>query len=215
MTPPPSRLDAELARVLGSPPREPGSVVRLQVTTGDGLAAGREEADRLVDSGADLVVLDAESPGPGPRVVLALLLDLDPVAAVGTAPDEGWRDLVLAVRSGLRGARPHVGDPEALLAHLADGALGRAVGLLERLADRRTAVLAGGGTTTAAAALVAARLAPTAPGRWLPGSVPLHPAAAQAWRSLGLIPLLDLGLGSESSDVAAAVVLAGWESRRA
>ena len=205
------RLASELARVFGDPLVPPRAVVRVQVGEGRGLAAGREEADRLVDAGADLVVLDAATRGPGPLVVLALLLDLDPVTAVGTTTDEGWRELVLDVRSTLRTARPFLGDPEGLLAHLDDGALGRVVGLLERLGSRRTAVLVGGGTTAAAAALVASRLAPAATERWLPGSVPLHAPAAQAWRSLGLTPLLDLGLGEGNVDVAAAVVRVGLE----
>ena len=206
-----SRLERELTRVLGQPLAAPRRTVRLVVVEGEGLAAGRAEADRLVDEGADLVVLDAEGRSAAALVVLAVLLDLDPVTAVGTAPDEGWRELVLEVRSGARAARAHVGDPEALLAHVGDGALGRAAGLLERLAERRTAVLVGGGTTAAAAALAASRLAPAAKERWLPGSVPAHPPAAQAWRSLGLTPLLDLGLEGGSGEVAAAVVRVALE----
>lgn len=203
-----SRLAAELSRVFGDPLVPPRAVVRVQVGDGRGLAAGRDEADRLVDAGADLVVLDADTRAAGPLVALALLLDLDPVTAVGTAVDDGWRELVLEVRSTLRTSRPFLGDPEGLLEHLGDGALGRVVGLLERLGSRRTAVLVGGGTTAAAGALLASRLAPAAAERWLPGSVPLHAPAAQAWRSLGLTPLLDLGLGPEAVDVAAAVVRA-------
>jgi nicotinate-nucleotide--dimethylbenzimidazole phosphoribosyltransferase len=206
-----SRLSDELTRVFGDPPIAPRAVVRVQVGSGQGLAAGRAEADRLVDAGADLVVLDADATGPAPLVVLAVLLDLDPVAAVGTAPDEAWRELVLAVRSGVRTARAFLGDPEALLDDVADPALGRVVGLLERLAARRTAVLVGGGTGAAAAALLASRLAPEAAQHWLAGSVPVHGPAAQAWRSLGITPLLDLGLAEGSVDIAAAVVRAGLE----
>lgn len=203
------RLEQELARVLGAPPAPPRSAVRRLVTEGEGLDAGRAEADRLVDEGADLVVLDAETGGAAPLVVLAVLLDLDPVAAVGTARQEGWRELVLEVRATSREARRHLGDPEELLSVLGDGALGRAAGLLARLGERRTAVLVGGGTTAAAAALLAARLCPGAQQHWLAGSTPVHPPAAQAWRSLGLTPLLDLGLAVGSADVAEAVVLAG------
>lgn len=198
--------------MFGDPLVPPRAVVRIQVGAGQGLAAGRAEADRLVDAGADLVVLDAAGPGPGPLAALAVLLDLDPVTAVGTGTTEAdWRAQVLAVRTAVRSTRDLAGDPEALLAALADGALGRVAGLLERLAARRTAVLVGGGTTAAAGALVAARLAPTSPQRWLAGSVPVHPPAAQAWRSLGLVPLLDLGLGEGSADLAAAIVRLGLE----
>lgn len=206
-----SRLAGELTRVFGDPPVAPRAVVRVQVGAGQGLDAGREEADRLVDAGADLVVLDADALGAGPYVALAVLLDLDPVTAIGTSPAEDWRELVIAVRTGVRAARPHLGYPEALLAQLDDPALGRVTGLLARLAERRTAVLVGGGTSAAAGALLAERLEPGSSRSWLAGSQPTHPAAAQAWTSLGVTPLLDLGLTDGSVDVAVAVVRAGLE----
>ncbi len=198
-------------RLFGDPPVAPRAVVHVQVGAGQGLSAGREEADRLVDAGADLVVLDAEVPGTTVLVALGALLDLEPVAVVGTTPRERWRDEVLAVKAGLRAARPLVGDPAALVEHLGDPALARVAGLLERLGLRRTPVLVGGGTAAAAGALLAHRLLPKASQWWLAGSAPLHPAAAQAWRSMGLEPLLDLGLGEGGADVAAAVVRAGLE----
>lgn len=207
-----SRLARELTRVFGDPPVAPRAVVRVQVGAGQGLDAGREEADRFVDAGADLVVLDADVPGsPAVLVTLALLLDLEPVAVVGTAPTQTWREDVLAVRTAARTARPLVRDPAALVEHLDDPALARVAGLLERLAFRRTPVLVGGGTAAAAGALLAHRLLPTAPRWWIAGSRPLHPAAAQAWQTLGVEPLLDLELGDGSVDVAAAVVRAGFE----
>lgn len=207
-----SRLERELVRVFGDPPVPPRAVVRVQVGAGQGLEAAREEADRMVDAGADLVVLDADVPGStAVLVTLALLLDLEPVAVVGTVPSDDWRAQVLAVRTGVREARSLVRDPAALVEHLDDPALARVAGLLERLAFRRTPVLVGGGTAAAAGALLARALLPPAPRWWLAGSVPLHPAAAQAWRSLQLLPLLDLELGAGSVDVAASVVRAGLE----
>lgn len=204
-----SRLAAELTRVFGDPPVAPRAVVRVEVGAGQGLAAAHEEADRLVDAGADLVVLDAPGSGAGPLAALALLLDLEPVAVVGDGPAEDWRDRVLAVRALCRAARPLRDDVPALLEQLQDPALTRATGLLARLADRRTPVLCGGGTTTAAAALLAGRAAPTT--WWLAGSVPALPAAAKAWRALDLEPLLDLGLTAGSADVAVSVVRAGLD----
>lgn len=207
-----SRLARELTRVFGDPLVPPRAVMRAQVGAGQGLDAARDEADRMVDAGADLVVLDADVPGStAVLVTLAVLLDLEPVAVVGTVPSDDWRDQVLAVRTGVREARPLVRDPAALVEHLADPALARVAGLLERLAFRRTPVLVGGGTAAAAGALLAQRLLPPASRWWLAGSVPLHAAAAQAWRSLGIVPLLDLELGAGSVDVAAAVVRAGLE----
>jgi nicotinate-nucleotide--dimethylbenzimidazole phosphoribosyltransferase len=204
-----SRLVRELTRVFGDPPVAPRAVVRVEIGSGQGLDAAREEADRLVDAGADLVVLDAPGAGVGPLAALAVLLDLEPVGVVGPEPAEGWRERVLAVRTTYREARPLRADVPALLERLDDPALTRATGLLRQLADRRTPVLCGGGTTTAAAALLAARTAPTT--WWLAGSVPALPAAAKAWQTVGLVPLLDLGLTEGSADVAVAVVRAGLE----
>lgn len=206
-----NRLTVELTRLFGDPPVAPRAVVRVQVASGQGLAAGREEADRFVDAGADLVVLDAEATTPAVLTAVAALLVLEPVAVVDgrTAPD--WADQVVAVRSLLRAVRPHVGDPEALLAALDDLALGRLVGLLERLAERRTPVLLGGGTATAAAALLAGRLRPGAERWWLAGSQPTDEAGRRALAATGLTPLLDLGLTTGSADVAVALVRTGLE----
>ena len=204
-----SRLTTELTRVFGDPPVAPRAVVRVEIGSGQGLEAGREEGDRLVDAGAELVVLDAPGVTAGVLTALAVVLDLEPVAVVGTAEADDWREQVVAVRGLVRTARPLLGNLEALLDALADPALARATGLLERLADRRTPVLCGGGATAAAAALLASRTAPTT--WWLAGSTPVLPAAAKAWRSLGHEPLLDLGLTVGSADAAVAVVRAGLE----
>ena len=204
-----NRLTAELTRVFGDPPVAPRAVVRVEVGAGQGLDAAHEEADRLVDAGADLVVLDAPGADAGPLAALALLLDLEPVSVVAHEPAEGWRERVLSVRALCRVGRPLKDDLPALLEHLQDPALTRTTGLLSRLADRRTPVLCGGGTTVAAAALLAGRGAPTT--WWLAGSVPVLPAAARAWRALGIEPLLDLGLTEGSADAAVAVVRTGLD----
>jgi len=206
-----SRLDDELRRVFGDPPESPRAVMRVQVAAGQGLPAGREEADRFVDAGADLVVLDADLTSPAALAAIAVLLGLEPVAVVGTGTASGWKEQVVAVRDLVRAARPQVGDPGQLVEALGDPAFGRVVGLLDRLSARRTPVLLGGGTATAAAALVAARLQPGAERWWLAGSVPVHPAGTTALAGMGLTPLLDLGLGNGSADVAVAVVRAGLE----
>lgn len=195
--------------MFGDPPLAPRAVVRVEVGSGQGLDAAHAEADRLVDAGADLVVLDAAAAAPGALAVFALLLGLEPVSVVGEVAGDEWRQQVVAVRALARTARPHIGEPDALLEHLGDPALTRVAGLLARLADRRTPVLCGGGATTAAGALVASRS--VAPTWWLAGSTPVLPAAAKAWRAIGLEPLLDLGLTEGSADVAVAAVRAGLE----
>ncbi len=203
-----SRLDNELRRVFGDPPVSPRAVMRVQVASGQGLEAGREEADRFVDAGADLVVLDAERPSPYVQAVAAALLGLDAVAVVGTVPTDDWRETVVAVRDALRDCRSQLHDPAALAD---DPVLGRLTGLLERLAERHTPVLLGGSMTTAVAALLASRLRPGAERWWLAGSQPAEDAARQAMDRLGLTPLLDLGLTSGSADIAVAVVRTGLE----
>ena len=186
--------------------------MRVQVASGQGLEAGRAEADRFVDAGADLVVLDSALVSPAALAAVAAVLDLDPVGVVGTGSAAGdpvaWRAQVVAVRDLLRTARTQVHDPAVLAA---DPALGRLVGLLDQLAERHTPVLIGGGTATAAAALLAQRLRPGAARWWLAGSVPTHPAGRLALTAVGLTPLLDLGLTDSSADVAVAVVRTGLE----
>ena len=198
-----NRLHAELRRVFGEPPVAPRAVVRLQVGEGAGEDAGRVEADRLVDAGCELVVIDSDPAPPAVLAALAALLGLEPVdVADRSAPT--WADDVVAVRALLRGSR----DP----AVLADGALARLIGLLDRLTERRTPVLLGSGTATATAALAVCTRRPGAAQWLLAGSAPSSPHARRALQQAGLTPLLDLGLGTTGADVAVAVVRAGLES---
>ena len=206
-----TRLAEELERVFGTPVEPPRAVMRVQVGSGQGLAAGRDEADRFVDAGADLVVLDTVGVSPAALAAVAVLLGLEPVAVVGTAAVDGWKEQVVAVRDLVRLGRPLAGDIEDLVETFDDPALGRVVGLLDRLAARRTPVLLGGGTATAAAALLVERLQPGAHHWWIAGSAPLDSAGRDALAAVGLTPLLDLGLGTGSADVAVAVVRSGLE----
>lgn len=206
-----TRLVDELERVFGTPPEAPRAVMRVQVGSGQGLAAGREEADRFVDAGADLVVLDTVGVSPAALAAVAVLLGLEPVAVVGTTAVDGWKKQVVAVRDLVRLGRPLAGDVEALVETFGNPVLGRVVGLLDRLAARRTPVLLGGGTATAAAALLVERLQPGAHRWWIAGSAPLDSAGRDALAAVGLTPLLDLGLGTGSADVAVAVVRSGLE----
>jgi nicotinate-nucleotide--dimethylbenzimidazole phosphoribosyltransferase len=173
------------------PPRPPRAVRSIDVTSGDGFAAGCAEADALADEGADALVLEASGDPAAAFVVLCALLDVEPVLAVGTAAGPGWAEQVVAVREGLRAARPHVGDPERLVA---EPVLGRAAGLLAQSAVRRTPVVLGASPVLAAAALAAERLAPGARRWWLAGSKPAATVVGLALADLALEPLLDLGL---------------------
>ena len=206
-----SRLTEEILRVFGDPPVAPRAVVRVQVGEGQGLAAGREEADRLVDAGADLVVVDSEVTSAAVLAAAAALLDLEPVAVVPRTSSADWKRQVVEVRAALRHASTYRFDPERVVEELADPALGRLVGLLDRLTERHTPVLLGGGTATAVAALVVSRIQPEASRYLLAGSMPADHAGAQALAASHLQPLIDLGLTVGSADVAVAVVRAGLD----
>ena len=206
-----SRLTQELLRVFGDPPVAPRAVVRVQIGSGQDLRAGREEADRLVDAGADLVVVDADVASPAVLAAAAALLDLEPVAVVPRASTADWKQQVVEVRTALRLASVYRFDPERVVEELADPVLGRLVGLLDRLTERHTPVLLGGGTATAVAALVVSRIQPEAARYLLAGSMPSDKTGAQALTATRLLPLLDLGLTVGSADVAVALVRAGLD----
>lgn len=199
---------AWLAAAQGSwPPVAPGAVRRVVAEDGGTRVEGQAEADLLVDGGCDLLVVGSAGDQVGGLVVLAALLDLEPVEAVGTATGEDWARLTTGVRDGLRGARMHVGDPDGLLQAVASPALARLTGLLAQAAVRRTPVVLDGAPVTAAAAVLAERLAPGAPAWWLAGQVPPAPAARLGLADLGLTGLLDLGLGlPEGAELARALL---------
>lgn len=187
---------AWLAAAQGAwPPVVPQQVRRVVVLDGTTRADGQREADDLADGGADLLVLGSGGDQVAGLVVLAALLDLEPVQAVGTAAGDDWARLATGVRDGLRAARMHVGDPDGLLRDVGSGALARLTGLLLQSAVRRTPVVLDGAPLTAAAALLAERLGPGAPSWWLAGQVPPAPAARLGLADIGLTGLLDLGLG--------------------
>ena len=185
-----------LASVQGAwPPRAPSAPRSLVVDGGDGtLAGGLAAADALADGGCDLLLVGAAGdPVPG-LVVVAALLDLEPVRAVGTAAGGDWAALTTGVRDGLRSARAHVGDPEGLLDAAGSGPLAHLTGVLAQSAVRRTPVVLDGSAVTAAAAVLADRVAPGSPAWQLAGQVPPAPAARLGLQDIGLTGLLDLGL---------------------
>ncbi len=205
------RLGPALAWLAGAqgawPAVAPSQVRRLVVSEGGTRDEGQAEADELADGGCDLLVLGAGGDQVPGLVVLAALLDLEPVQAVGTAAGDDWARLTTGVRDGLRGARMHVGDPDGLLKAVGGGALARLTGLLAQSAARRTPVVLDGAPVTAAAAVLAERFAPGAPAWWLAGQVPPAPAARLGLADLGLTGLLDLGLGlPEGADLARGVL---------
>jgi nicotinate-nucleotide--dimethylbenzimidazole phosphoribosyltransferase len=206
-----NRLETELRRVFGDPLESPRAVIRVQVASGQGLQAGRDEADRFVDAGAELIVLDSEGASPAVLAAVAVLLDLEPVAVLPPTASPEWKSQLLEVRDAVKRASPHRFEPEQVVEQLDDPVLGRLVGLLDRLTDRRTPLLLGGGTAVAAAALVTIRMRPSAKDYLLAGSMPNAKVGALALAATQLTPLLDLGLDAGGADIAVAVVRAGLE----
>lgn len=178
----------------GWPPCAPSHAREVVVPEGASRATGQAAADAAADEAVDLLVVEsAGDPVPG-LVVLAVLLDVEPVAAVGTTGGPDWSRQVAAVRTALPPLRRLVGDPDALLDAVGDPALAHLAGVVEQAARRRTPVLLGSGAVAVAAALVADRLAPGASAWLVPGSSSASPAAQRALVALGADPVLDLRL---------------------
>ena len=202
---------ARLAAAQGSwPPVPPARVGRAPAVRG--VDAGSAAADALVDSGVDLLVAAGGGPAGPALALLAVLLDLEPVAAVGTASQPGWAALVGAVRDALRAARPHLGDPDELLVVTGADEVAGLAGVLLQAAVRRTPVLLSGAPDVWAAALLAERTAPGTAAWLLAGCSPAGGGAAAAVADLGLEPLLDLRVaGPEGADLALALLLPAVE----
>ena len=211
------RLGPWLARLAAAqsswPPAPPARIGRPDAV--EGVDAGVDAADRLVDGGADLLVLAGGGP-PGPALaLLAVLLDLEPVAAVGTGSVPGWAGLVGTVRDGLRAARPHLGDPDQLLLVTGAAEVAGLAGVLLQAAVRRTPVLLSGAPDVWAAAVLAERTAPGTAAWLLAGCSPAGGGAAAAVSELGLEPLLDLRVARpEGADLALALLLPAVELAR-
>ncbi len=160
------------------------------------VAAGRAIADRLVDSGADLLI--AGDMGIGNTTPAAVLIgsiaDREPVVVVGRGTgidDATWIRKTAAIRDGMRHGRRLRNEPLALLAAVAGPDIAAMAGFYAQAALRRTPVLLDGVVTTAAA-LVAEQLAPGASAWWRAGHRSTEPAHDFALSSLGLDPIVDM-----------------------
>lgn len=159
---------------------------------------GRDLADEEVDAGADLLVpasigVGASTPA---ATLVAALTRTEPVAVVGRGSgvdDNGWMRKAAAVRDALRRAKPHVGDPVALLRVAGGADLAALTGFCAQAAIRRTPVLLDG-VVVGAAALLADRMAPGAKDWWLAAQRSPEPAMGIVLDRLNLTPLLDLDL---------------------
>jgi Phosphoribosyltransferase len=175
------------------------------VTFDRGVAA----ADRAADAGADLLLLSLDPTDRDDhawRVLIAHLLDLDPVAAAGRAgtdrvDDATWTAHLVALRDGLRGVRGVRNQPEELLRRLDSPALAAGTGLLLQASARRTPTLLDG-PAAVACALLTHRIARVARTWWRATDAGHSALQARALADLRLSPLTDLGLTDEDGTAA-------------
>ena len=177
------------------------------------LAVGADVARALVADGAQLLMtgdLGIGNTTPAAALVAAVLgLPADEVTGRGTGiDDDGWTRKRDVVAQALVRSHGRTGDPVEALAALGSADLAATTGFLVEAAMLGAPVVLDG-LMSAACAVVAEALAPGASAWWVAGHRSTEPAQAHALKSLGLEPLLDLGmrLGEGSGAVAALPVL--------
>lgn len=177
------------------------------------LALGAEVARELVDDGAQLLMsgdLGIGNTTPAAALVAATLgLPADEVTGRGTGiDDDGWTRKRDVIAQALARVEHRTGDPVEVLTALGSADLAAATGFLVEASTLGVPVLLDG-LMSLACAVVAESLAPGASAWWIAGHRSTEPAQAHALKSLGLEPLLDLGmrLGEGSGAVAALPVL--------
>ena len=159
--------------------------------------AGIAIADAEIDAGADLLIpgdMGIGNTTPASVLIGVLCnLDADVVTGRGTGIDDaGLARKRAVVAAGIERSRG-TDDPVALMAAVGGADIAAMAGFLAQAAVRRTPVLLDG-LVSGAAALIGERLAPGAAAWWAAGHRSVEPAHQCALESLGLSPLIDLGL---------------------
>ncbi|MBC2934234.1 nicotinate-nucleotide--dimethylbenzimidazole phosphoribosyltransferase [Nocardioides sp. zg-1228] len=177
------------------------------------LALGAELAAEQIDDGAQLLMTGdlgiGNTTAAAALVATVLGLPADEVTGRGTGiDDDGWRRKRDVIEQALARAQGRTSDPVEVLAALGSADLAATVGFLVEASTRGVPVLLDG-LMSLACAVVAEAHAPGAAAWWLAGHRSTEPAQAHALKSLGLEPVLDLGmrLGEGSGAVAAVPVL--------
>ena len=215
-------VDADLADL-------PGEVTARKVRRGSGaihltdaltraeaeqsLALGRQVAREQIDAGAQLLMtgdLGIGNTTPAAALVAAVLgLPADEVTGRGTGIDDaGWtrkRDVVAQALARVAG---RTDEPIEILTALGSADLAATTGFLIEASTSGVPVLLDG-LMSLACAIVAEAMAPGASAWWVAGHRSTEPAQTHALKSLGLEPLLDLGmrLGEGSGAVASLPLL--------
>jgi nicotinate-nucleotide--dimethylbenzimidazole phosphoribosyltransferase len=171
---------------------------------------GRDIADAEADAGTELLVPVAVSVGASAHAaaVIAAICGEEPAAATGRGSgidDETWMRKCVAIRDGLRRAKPHRDDEIAVLAAVGGADIAVLAGLLVQAAVRKTPVLLDG-VSIVAAALIAHRIDASARQWWLLAHRGTEPAEHVAVREIGLEPLTELQLRLGDGTAALAVL---------
>ncbi len=171
------------------------------------LLAGAAEVDRVVDSGATLVIPQVPERDHLTALTVIALLTRREANRVVDQPegmsDAQWMDRCASVRDRSAHAAAHLGDHLALLDALDATDVASTAGMLLGAAARRTPCLIVG-TGEWAAALVADRMSHVARTWWRPASTSPDPGQQVAAERIGLEPLLpldltdDIGLGADA-----------------
>jgi nicotinate-nucleotide--dimethylbenzimidazole phosphoribosyltransferase len=177
------------------------------------IALGAELARELVADGAQLLMTGDLGIGnttvAGALVAATLGLPADEVTGRGTGiDDDGWTRKRDVIAQALARTEGRTSDPVEVLTALGSADLAATVGFLVEASTRGVPVLLDG-LMSVACAVVAEAHAPGAAAWWLAGHRSTEPAQGHALKSLGLEPLLDLGmrLGEGSGAVTALPVL--------
>jgi nicotinate-nucleotide--dimethylbenzimidazole phosphoribosyltransferase len=160
--------------------------------------AGVAIADEEIDGGADLLILaDLGVANTTPAAVLiAVCLGLEPTAVTGRGSgidDATWMRKVVVVRNALRRGRNFRYETLELLGCSGGADIAAMTGFLLQASVRRTPVVLDG-VVSAAAAMVARDTAYDASSWWFASHKSTEPAHVAALESLGLEPLLNLGI---------------------
>lgn len=173
----------------------------LQVTAieaAGGFAAGVAAADRLVDSGADLLLVSGRATDAC-ALAVCVVADVEPVAVLprGAAALDtaAWIDRVTAVRDRRRALMPLRDQVDALLAALDDRHLAAVAGLIARAATRRTPIVLDG-TLPVAAAVLAHRVQPRFAAWWRAADTSTDPVQRRAADLFEQQPLADNRIGT-------------------
>lgn len=163
-----------------------------------GVDLGATLADRLVDDGADLLVLTALSPGgsTAAAALISVLAAAEPVLVAGRGSgldDVGWAVKTAAIRDARRRGQEVRHDTDALLGAVGGRDIAILAGLVLQAAIRQVPVLLDG-VAAVAAALVARDISPRIT-RWIRlAHAGTDDAERLAVQRSGLVPMLDLEL---------------------